>query len=65
MVGQAHICPGKCREDKPMHIPQEINETEYDGTRSCPLRVVDLCTTCVVDPDAPRVKDTGDLFDLV
>ena len=42
MIGEAHICPGKCHEDKPLHIPLEIINAKYVGTRSCPLRIVDF-----------------------
>ena len=72
MIGQAHICPGKSNEDKTFHIPLEIIGTKYDGIHSCSLRVVDFeslspptCATYIVDPDASRVNDASDLFDLV
>ena len=66
MIGQAHICPSKCHEAKPLHIPLENIGTKYDGIHSCPLRVIDFgtpsptspsrCTTYIVDPDTPKVK---------
>ena len=44
MIGQAHICPSKCHEAKPLHIPLENIGTKYDGIHSCPLRVIDFGT---------------------
>ena len=41
MIGKTHIYPGKCHEDKPLHIPIKI-ATKYDGTHSCSLSMVDL-----------------------
>ena len=44
MIGQAYICPSKCHEAKPLHIPLESIGTKYDGIHSCPLRVIDFGT---------------------
>ena len=42
MDDQAHICPDKCHEDKPLRISLEIIGTKYDSAHSCPLRLVDF-----------------------
>ena len=68
MICQAHICPGKCHEDKTLHILLEIIGTKYDVTYSYPLRAVDFkifplrYRSYILDSHAPRVKDTADLF---
>ena len=63
IICQAHICPGKCHEDKTLHILLEII-----GNYSYPLRAVDFkifllrYRSYILDSHAPRVKDSADFF---
>ena len=72
MDDQAHICPDKCHEDKPLRISLEIIGTKYDSAqlppeigRFCVRASIPRCTTYTVDPNPVRVHNTRDVFDLV